>query len=316
MARYDSLLDSVGHTPLVGLPSLSPSSDVRLWAKLEDRNPTGSVKDRPAFFMVEQAERDGVLRPGCTVLEPTSGNTGISLAMVCRLKGYRLVCVMPENTSVERRQLLEMYGAEIRLSPAAGGSNQAVAMAKELAAANPQWVMLYQYGNPANAQAHYATTGPELLADLPTITHFVAGLGTTGTLMGVGRFLKEKVPGVRIVAAEPRYGELVYGLRNIDEGFIPELYDASVLDTRFSVGPADALRRTRQLVEQEGIFAGISTGAILHAALAQADRAVKAGERADIALVVCDGGWKYLSTGAYAGTLEEAAERLEGQLWA
>src|SRR3954447_9020590 len=316
MARFDSLLDALGRTPLVGLPRLSPSDTVRLWAKLEDRNPTGSIKDRPAFFMVEQAEKDGLLTPGCTVLEPTSGNTGISLAMVCKLKGYRLICVMPENTSVERRQLLEMYGAEIRLSPAAGGSNQAVAIAKELAAANPDWVMLYQYGNAANALAHYETTGPELLADLPTITHFVAGLGTTGTLMGVGRFLKEKVPGVRVVAAEPRYGELVYGLRNLDEGFIPELYDAEVLDSRFSVGPEDALRRTRQLIDEEGIFAGISSGAILHAALAQAARAVKAGERAEIAFIVADGGWKYLSTGAYSGTLEEAAEGLEGQLWA
>ncbi|HEU5035327.1 MAG TPA: cysteine synthase [Mycobacteriales bacterium] len=321
MARYDSLLESLGRTPLVGLPRLSPRWDdgegsVRLWAKLEDRNPTGSVKDRPAFFMVEQAERDGLLAPGCTVLEPTSGNTGISLAMVCKLKGYQLICVMPENTSQERRQLLEMYGAQIITSPAAGGSNQAVAMAKQLAAEHPDWVMLYQYGNPANAQAHYETTGPEILADLPTITHFVAGLGTTGTLMGIGRYLKEKVPGVRVVAAEPRYGELVYGLRNIDEGFIPELYDPSVLDTRFSVGPEDALRRTRELIDNEGIFAGISTGAILHAALAQASRAVKAGERADIAFVVADGGWKYLSTGAYAGTLDEATERLEGQLWA
>jgi cysteine synthase B len=250
------------------------------------------------------------------VLEPTSGNTGISLAMVCKLKGYSLICVMPENTSIERRQLLEMFGAEIRLSPAAGGSNEAVAVAKKLSADNPDWVMLYQYGNPANADAHYKTTGPELLADLPEITHFVAGLGTTGTLMGVGRFLREKVPGVKIVAAEPRYGELVYGLRNIDEGFIPELYDASVLDTRFSVGPEDALRRTRQLIEEEGIFAGISTGAILHAALGQAGKAVKAGERADIAFIVADGGWKYLSTGAYSGTLEEATEKLEGQLWA
>jgi cysteine synthase B len=316
MARYPSLLDSLGHTPLVGLPNLSPSPDVRLWAKLEDRNPTGSIKDRPAFAMVERAEADGRLTPGCTVLEPTSGNTGISLAMVCRLKGYSLICVMPENTSVERRQLLEMYGAEIRLSAAAGGSNEAVAVAKALAAENPDWVMLYQYGNPANADAHYSTTGPELLADLPEITHFVAGLGTTGTLMGVGRFLREQVPGIRIVAAEPRYGELVYGLRNIDEGFVPELYDASVLDTRFSVGPEDALRRTRQLIDEEGIFAGISTGAILHAALGQAVKAVTAGERADIAFVVADGGWKYLSTGAYTGTLEEATERLEGQLWA
>jgi cysteine synthase B len=314
--RYDSLLDSLGRTPLVGLPNLSPSTEVRLWAKLEDRNPTGSIKDRPAFHMVERAEADGLLKPGCTVLEPTSGNTGISLAMVCKLKGYSLICVMPENTSIERRQLLEMYGAEIRLSPAAGGSNEAVAVAKKLAAENPDWVMLYQYGNPANADSHYETTAPELLADLPEITHFVGGLGTTGTLMGVGRFLRERVPGVRIIAAEPRYGELVYGLRNIDEGFVPELYDPSVLDARFSVGPADALRRTRQLVEKEGIFAGISTGAILHAALAQADRAVKAAEPANIAFVVADGGWKYLSTGAYTGTLDEAAGRLEGQLWA
>jgi cysteine synthase B len=316
MARYSSLLDSLGHTPLVGLPNLSPSPDVRLWAKLEDRNPTGSIKDRPAFAMVERAEAEGLLTPGCTVLEPTSGNTGISLAMVCRLKGYALICVMPENTSQERRQLLEMYGAEVRFSAAAGGSNEAVAVAKRLAAENPDWVMLYQYGNPANADAHYSTTGPELLTDLPEITHFVAGLGTTGTLMGVGRYLRENVPGIKIVAAEPRYGELVYGLRNIDEGFVPELYDAAVLDTRFSVGPEDALRRTRQLIDSEGIFAGISTGAILHAALGQADKAVKAGERADIAFVVADGGWKYLSTGAYSGTLEEATERLEGQLWA
>ncbi|HEX3823925.1 MAG TPA: cysteine synthase [Mycobacteriales bacterium] len=316
MVRYDSLLASLGHTPMIGLPNLSPSADVRLWAKLEDRNPTGSIKDRPAIAMVARAEAAGELTPGCTVLEPTSGNTGISLAMVCKLKGYKLICVMPENTSIERRQLLEMYGAQIRTSPAAGGSNEAVAVAKRLAAENPDWVMLYQYGNPANAQSHYDTTGPEILADLPTVTHFVGGLGTTGTLMGVGRFLRDNVPGVKIIAAEPRYGELVYGLRNIDEGFIPELYDASVLDSRFSVGPAEAVRRTRQLVDDEGIFAGISTGAILHAAMAQADKAVKAGERADIAFVVCDAGWKYLSTGAYAGTLDEASAKLEGQLWA
>jgi cysteine synthase B len=314
--RYDSLLDSLGRTPLVGLPRLSPSPDVRIWAKLEQNNPTGSIKDRAAFYMVTEAERDGRLTPGCTILEPTSGNTGISLAMVAKLRGYSLICVMPENTSAERRQLLEMFGASIVTTPAAGGSNAAVAHAKELAAANPSYVFLYQYGNPANARAHYETTGPEILEDLPTITHFVAGLGTTGTLMGTGRFLKERVPGVRVVAAEPRYGELVYGLRNIDEGFVPELYDASVLDTRFSVNSYDALRRTRDLVEQEGIFAGISTGAVLHAALGQAERAVRDGVRADICFVVADGGWKYLSTGAYAGTLDEAAELLEGQLWA
>src|SRR5436305_14619773 len=309
MARYDSLLDSLGRTPLVGLPSLSPSADVRLWAKLEDRNPTGSIKDRPAIAMVEQAEADGRLQPGCTVLEPTSGNTGISLAMACKLKGYELICVMPENTSVERRQLLEMYGAQIRFSPAAGGSNQAVAIAKELAAQHPDWVMLYQYGNPANARAHYETTGPELLHDLPTITHFVAGLGTTGTLMGTGRFLKERVDGIQIIAAEPRYGEVVYGLRNIDEGDVPELYDATVLDRRFSVGTRDAVLRTRQLVEVEGIFVGFSTGAVAHAALNVAHEALRDGKRADVAFMVADAGWKYLSTGAYGGTLAEAAEQ-------
>ncbi|CUU57858.1 cysteine synthase B [Parafrankia irregularis] len=314
--RYESLVDSVGRTPLVGLPRLSPSAEVRLWAKLEQDNPTGSIKDRAALWMVADGEKRGLLSPGATILEPTSGNTGISLAMVCSQKGYRLICVMPENTSVERRQLLQMWGAEIVYSPAAGGSNEAVAVAKRLAAENPDWVMLYQYGNPANAQAHYETTGPEILADLPNITHFVAGLGTTGTLMGTGRYLRENVPDISIVAAEPRYGELVYGLRNIDEGFVPELYDASVLTSRYSVGPRDALRRTRELVQQEGIFAGISTGAILHAALGQAERAVREGRRADIAFIVCDGGWKYLSTGAYAGTLAEAEAALEGQLWA
>ncbi|MDQ1674514.1 MAG: [CysO sulfur-carrier protein]-thiocarboxylate-dependent cysteine synthase, partial [Frankiaceae bacterium] len=189
--RFESLVDSVGNTPLVGLPQLSPTPEVRLWAKLEQNNPTGSVKDRPALFMVAQAEKDGLLFPGATVLEPTSGNTGISLAMVCAQKGYRLVCVMPESSSEERRQLLRMWGAEIVSSPAAGGSNEAVAVAKRISAENPDWVMLYQYGNPANAQSHYETTGPEILADLPTITHFVAGLGTTGTLMGVGRYLRE-----------------------------------------------------------------------------------------------------------------------------
>ena len=314
--RYDSLLDSLGHTPLVGLPGLSPAPDVRLWAKLEDRNPTGSVKDRAAFFMIEQAEKDGLLAPGTTILEPTSGNTGISLAMVAHLRGYKMICVMPENTSVERRQILEMFGAQIIFSPAAGGSNEAVRVARRLAGEHPDWVMLYQYGNEANARAHYETTGPEILADLPGITHFVAGLGTTGTLMGAGRFLRERIPGVSIVAAEPRYGELVYGLRNIDEGFVPELYDESVLTTRFSVSSKDALRRTRELLDQEGIFAGISAGGALHAALGMAAKAQAAGERADIAFVVADGGWKYLSTGAYSGTLAEAEARLEGQLWA
>src|ERR1700726_4747241 len=223
--RYASILGSVGGTPLVGLPSPSPAPDVRLWAKLEARNPTGSVKDRAAYFMIEQAEKEGQLAPGATILEPTSGNTGISLAMIAHVRGYRMICVMPENTSVERRQILQMYGAQIISSPAAGGSNEAVRVARTLAGEHPDWVMLYQYGNEANARAHYETTGPEILEDLPSITHFVAGLGTTGTLMGVGRYLREQVPGVVVVAAEPRYGELVYGLRNVDEGFVPKIYD-------------------------------------------------------------------------------------------
>jgi len=316
VARYDSLLDACGNTPLVGLPRLSPSPDVRLWAKLEDRNPTGSVKDRVALWMVRAAEAQHRLRPGDTILEPTSGNTGIALAMVAKLRGYRLVCVMPENVSSERVTLLRMYGAEIIFSPAEGGSNRAVAVAKEIAAEHPDWVLMYQYGNEANARAHYESTGPELLRDLPTVTHFVAGLGTTGTLMGVGRYLREKVDGIQIVAAEPRYGELVYGLRNLDEGYVPELYDGSVLTRRFSVGTRDAVLRTRQLVEVEGIFVGFSTGAVLHAALAVAHEAVKAGTRADVAFVVADGGWKYLSTGAYGGTLADAEQALDGQLWA
>ncbi|MFE2724600.1 PLP-dependent cysteine synthase family protein [Kitasatospora sp. NPDC059327] len=321
--RYDSPLEAVGNTPLVRLPRLSAAVPgnadglVTLWAKLEDRNPTGSIKDRPALHMIERAEAAGLLTPGCTILEPTSGNTGISLAMAAKLKGYRMVCVMPENTSEERRELLRMWGAEIIPSPAAGGSNTAVRIAKEIAAEHPDWVMLYQYGNPDNAGAHYATTGPEILADLPAVTHFVAGLGTTGTLMGVGRFLREKVPGVRIVAAEPRYDDLVYGLRNLDEGFVPELYDAEVLTTRFSVGSADAVRRTRELLQQEGIFAGVSTGAILHAAIGVGRKAALAAERADIVFVVADGGWKYLSTGIYtAESTEAAVEALQGQLWA
>ena len=209
-----------------------------------------------------------------------------------------------------------MWGAEIVSSPAAGGSNAAVAMAKEMAADHPDWVMLYQYGNPANAEAHYLGTGPEILADLPEVTHIVAGLGTTGTLMGIGRFFREHKPDVKIVAAEPRYGELVYGLRNIDEGFVPELYDASLVTSRFSVGSRDAVRRVRELLDREGIWAGLSTGAILHAALAQASRAERAGESADIAMIICDGGWKYLSTGAYTADLDASEDFLDTQVWA
>jgi cysteine synthase B len=283
---------------------------------MEDRNPTGSVKDRAALYMIEKAEAEGLLKPGSTILEPTSGNTGISLAMIAKLRGYQMICVMPENTSAERRQLLEMWGAKIISSPAAGGSNEAVRVAKELARENPNWVFLYQYGNPANADAHFHGTGPELLEDLPTITHFIAGLGTTGTLMGTGRFFREHKPEVEIIAAEPRYGELVYGLRNIDEGFIPELFDPTLLTRRFSVGAHDSVKRVRQLLDEEGIFAGISTGAILHAAIGIGNEVVKSGKSADIAFILCDAGWKYLSTGIYHGDISEAEERLEGQLWA
>ena len=316
MARYPSLADSVGHTPLVGLPRLSPNETVRLWAKLEDRNPTGSIKDRAVLNMIRTAELDGTLRPGATILEPTSGNTGISLAMAAKLGGYRLICVMPENTSIERKQILAMWGAEIVSSPAAGGSNEAVRVAKELASEHPDWVLLYQYGNPANAEAHYLGTGPEILEDLPEVTHVVAGLGTTGTLMGLGRFFGDKKPEVKIIAAEPRYGELVYGLRNLEEGFVPELYDPALVSARFSVGSRDAVRRVRELLYREGIFAGLSTGAVLHAALAQAVRAVAAGERADIVVIIADGGWKYLSTGAYTADLDDSEEFLDTQVWA
>jgi [CysO sulfur-carrier protein]-thiocarboxylate-dependent cysteine synthase len=316
VARYPSLADSVGHTPLVGLPRLSPSKTVRLWAKLEDRNPTGSIKDRAVLNMIRTAELDGTLGPGATILEPTSGNTGISLAMAAKLGGYRLICVLPENTSIERKQILAMWGAEIVSSPAAGGSNEAVRVAKELASEHPDWVLLYQYGNPANAEAHYLSTGPEILEDLPEVTHVVAGLGTTGTLMGLGRFFADKKPEVKIIAAEPRYGELVYGLRNLEEGFVPELYDPALVSARFSVGSRDAVRRVRELLDREGIFAGLSTGAVLHAALAQAVRAVAAEERADIVVIIADGGWKYLSTGAYAADLDASEEFLDTQVWA
>lgn len=306
----------MGNTPLIGLPRLSPAPNVRLWAKMEDRNPTGSIKDRTAIAMIIAAEESGQLKPGATILEPTSGNTGISLAMAAKVRGYKLICVMPENTSPERRQLLEMWGAQIISSPAAGGSNEAVRVAKELAAKNPEWVFLYQYGNPANTQAHYTGTGPEIFKDLPTVTHFVAGLGTTGTLMGAGKYLREQNPDIQIIAAEPRYGEVVYGLRNIDEGFVPELYDASVLTRRFSVGAEDSVKRVRQLLEVEGIFAGISTGAILHAAIAMGAEAVRDKKDADIAFIVCDAGWKYLSTGIYGSEIDAATEGLDGTLWA
>ena len=310
--RHEDLADAIGNTPLVGLPRLSPRPGVRLWAKLEGHNPTGSVKDRIARAMVDDAEKAGRLGPGATLVEPSSGNTGIALALVARVRGYRLVVVMPENTSAERRQLLELYGAEVVSSPAAGGSNGAIARAEELAAANPDWVMLYQYGNPANVTAHYETTGPEIWRDLPEVTHFVAGLGTSGTLVGVGRYLKEQRSQVQIVAAEPEYGDLVYGLRNLDEGFVPPIFEEGMLDRRIKVGSSDALTRTRELAATEGVFAGISTGAVLHVALRVAERL----ERAEIVVLSPDGGWKYLSTGAYGADPDAAEAGLRGQLWA
>ncbi|HSK35559.1 MAG TPA: cysteine synthase [Actinomycetota bacterium] len=310
--RYEDLADAIGNTPLVGLPRFSSRPGVRLWAKLEGQNPTGSVKDRIARALVEDAEKSGRLAPGATLVEPSSGNTGIALALVARVRGYRLVVVMPENTSAERRQLLELYGAEIVLSPAADGSNGAIARAGELAGEHPDWVMLYQYGNPANVTAHYETTGPEIWRDLPEVTHFVAGLGTSGTLVGVGRYLKEQNPAVQVVAAEPEYGDLVYGLRNLDEGFVPPIFEEGVLDRRIKVGSHDALTRTRELAATEGVFAGISTGAVLHVAL----RVAEPLEQADIVVLAPDGGWKYLSTGAYGADPEAAEAGLRGQLWA
>jgi cysteine synthase len=310
--RYEDLVDAIGNTPLVGLPRLSPKPGVHLWAKLEGQNPTGSVKDRVAKAMVEDAEKSGLLTPGATLLEPSSGNTGIALAVVARVRGYRLVVVLPENTSLERRQLLELYGARVVLSPAEQGSNGAIERARRLAAEHPDWVMLYQYGNPANVQAHYEATGPEIWRDLPEVTHFVAGLGTSGTLMGVGRYLHERNPAVKVVAAEPEYGDLVYGLRNLDEGFVPPIFDPDLLDGRIKAGAAAALARTRELASAEGLFSGISGGAVLHVALRLAERL----ERAEIVLLIADGGWKYLSTGAYAADPAAAEAGLRGQLWA
>lgn len=309
--RFDDILGAIGNTPLVGLPSMSPREGVRIFAKLEGSNPTGSMKDRIALAMVDDAEASGRLTHDKIILEPTSGNTGISLSMICRRRGYRLVCVMPENVSNERVQLLEMFGTEIVYSPANLGSNGSVALAKEMAA-DPKYVMLYQYGNPANPGAHYAGTGEEIVRDCPEIDVFVAGLGTGGTLMGCGRRILEHNPNAQIVAAEPEYGELVYGLRNLDEGFIPEVIDMSVLSRRIKVGTHDALRRTRELAHNEGIFAGVSSGAALHVALRVADKM----ERGTVVVLLPDGGWKYLSTGAYSGTFEDAVKRLENILWA
>jgi cysteine synthase B len=308
--RADDILAAIGDTPLVGIQRLSPKPSVRLWAKLEGQNPTGSLKDRIAKAMVEDAERDGRLKPGATILEPTSGNTGIALAMVAARKGYTLTVVIPENASEERVRLLELYGAEIVFTPADQGTNGAIDVARRMAA-DDRYFMPFQYGNPANVRAHYDGTGAEIVRDLPEVTHFVAGLGTGGTLTGAGRRLKEHNPGVQVIAAEPELGELVYGLRSLEEGFIPPILDQSVLDRKFLVGSADSVRATRELTEREGIFAGISSGAVLHAARRVADGI----EEGHVVCLLADGGWKYLSTQAWSTDLELAEKSVERTMW-
>jgi cysteine synthase B len=308
VTAYESVLDLIGHTPLVEVSQLSPNPHVRIYAKLEGQNPGGSVKDRVALAMVEEAEKEGILRPGATLIEPSSGNTGIGLAMVAKVKGYGLKIVLPENVSPERRQLLEVWGAEIIPSPGNEGSNGAVRLARRLAAEHPEWVFLYQYANPANPRAHYEGTGPEIWADCPEVTHFVSGLGTSGTLMGVGRYLKERNPLVQVWAIEPPTGEMVDGLRNLEDGYIPPIFTDNrgedLLDRKTIVGPAESVRWTRRLTEV-GIFAGISTGA----ALAGAAKVAMSVESGVVVFVAPDGGWKYLSTGAWTDDLETVVER-------
>ncbi|MGH2555589.1 MAG: PLP-dependent cysteine synthase family protein [Actinomycetota bacterium] len=308
--KANDILQAIGNTPLVGIQRLSPKPSVHLWAKLEGQNPTGSLKDRIALAMVEAAESEGKLQPGSVILEPTSGNTGISLAMVAARKGYRLTAVIPENASEERIRLLELYGTEIVFTSAEKGTNGAIEVARAMAR-DDKYYMPFQYGNPANPDAHYQGTGGEIIRDLPGVTHFVAGLGTGGTLTGVGRRLKEHNPDVKVIAAEPELGDLVYGLRSLDEGFIPPVLDESILDRKFIVSSSDALRATRELTKQEGIFAGISSGAVLHVAR-------RVGSELDGAEVVCllaDGGWKYLSTKAWSPDLDEAEKEVEETLW-
>ncbi|HLN04755.1 MAG TPA: pyridoxal-phosphate dependent enzyme [Acidimicrobiales bacterium] len=308
MPVLESILELIGNTPLVDVSALSPNPDVHLLAKLEGQNPGGSVKDRIALSMIEDAERTGLLAPGATLIEPSSGNTGIGMALVCRIKGYKLKIVLPGNVSVERRQLLEVWGAEVIDSPANEGSNGAVRLAQQLAAAHPDWTFLYQYGNAANPRAHYEGTGPEIWRDCPEITHFVAGLGTSGTLLGVGRFLKERNPQVQLWAVEPPAGETVEGLRNLDDGYIPPIFleqgGAELLDRKTIIGPRDSIEWTRRLADL-GIFAGISSGA----ALAGAVKCANSLERGVIVFICCDGGWKYLSTGAWTDELDEVVER-------
>jgi [CysO sulfur-carrier protein]-thiocarboxylate-dependent cysteine synthase len=308
--KASDILEAVGETPLVGMQRLSPKPSVRLWAKLEGQNPTGSLKDRIAVAMVADAEASGALTSDKVILEPTSGNTGIALAMVARRKGYRMMAVMPDNASEERIRLLELYGAEIVLSPADKGTNGSIEVARRMAE-DPRYFMPFQYGNPANPRAHYEGTGAEIVRDLPEVTHFVAGLGTGGTLMGAGRRLREHDPAVKVIAAEPELGELVYGLRSLDEGFIPPILDESILDRKFLVGSEDALRSTRELAEREGIFAGLSAGAVIHVA----QRIAEDLDRGEVVCLLADGGWKYLSTEAWSEDAERAAKKVGETLW-
>ncbi len=305
MARHESILGVIGDTPLVGVHALSPNPAVRIYAKLEGQNPGGSMKDRIALKMVEQAEAEGRLRPGDTILEPTSGNTGIGLALVARLRGYDLRVVLPENVSIERRQLLEIFGAEIVSSPAEEGSNGAIRRAQQIAAADPKLVMLFQYGNAANPLAHYEGTGPEIWRDCPEVDVFVAGLGTSGTLMGVGRYLKEQNPSVQVVAVEPPAGELVQGLRSLDEGFVPPIFEPGLLDRKFIVRPRESIEWVRRLLDECGVFAGISSGA----AIAGAAKTAAVMEEGTIVTLLPDGGWKYLSSGAWTDDLDVVEER-------
>ena len=313
VTRYESVLDLIGNTPLVRLRKMSPRDDVRIWAKLEGQNPSGSVKDRIAKAMIEAATADGSLADGQTILEPTSGNTGLALAMVGRLTGHPVRCVMPESVSLERRELLRFYGADVHLSPGDLGTNGAIKMAQELYAQDPSVFMPMQYENANNPGAHYRTTGPEILRDCPEITHFVAGLGTGGTLTGVGRFLKEHKPGVKIVAAAPNPGDLVQGLRSMDEGYIPPIFDESVLDGRIVVDSRTSFAVTKHLLECEGVFAGISGGAAVRTSQRVAERM----QSGDIVVLLADGGWKYLSTGLWGRDYDDLAadETIEGQIW-
>jgi len=311
MAVFSSVLDMIGNTPLVDVSVLSPKPGVRILGKLEGQNPAGSVKDRIALKMILEAEADGTLQPGQQIIEPSSGNTGIAMSMIAQIKGYPIKIVLPENVSIERRQLLEIFGAEIILSPGAEGSNGAVRRAQALSAEHPDWAFLYQYANEANPRAHYEGTGPEIWRDCPEITHFVAGLGTSGTLMGVGTYLKEQNPDIKVFAVEPPSGELVEGLRSLDDGYIPPVYEKwggqQLLDGKRIVRPKESLEWTRRLVTDCGIFAGISSGAALAGAIKQAEKM----DEGTIVFVVCDGGWKYLSTGAWTDDIDEVVKKAE-----